>query len=144
MHPDRVIVRTYIQSYSLSMIPDNLNALTRHSACTNDTPRNLLHGPVTDVGSNSHLFTNISIFTYIIPVKCNVQNSNGIKAPVNVFGLVMIKFHKQTLLNHQRHHTIYHKILKTPSFKLHSNITINSELNKLKISDGNKLSQTQE
>ena len=34
-----------------------------------------------DVGSKYHLFTNITMFTYIIPVKFNVKILNGIKSP---------------------------------------------------------------
>ena len=48
MHPYRGIVRTYIRSYGLSMISDNPNTLTVQSSGTNNTPRDLLHGTVTN------------------------------------------------------------------------------------------------
>ena len=42
--------------------------------------------------SNYHVFVGITVFTYIRPVKCNVQISNGSKAPAKVFGLVVVTF----------------------------------------------------
>ena len=44
-----------------------------------------------DGGSNSHVFTGITILTYIRHVKCNVQILNGRKTPAKCFGLAMIK-----------------------------------------------------
>ena len=46
MHPDRVIVCTYIWKYGISTIPYNQNTLTRQSADTYDASRDPLHGPV--------------------------------------------------------------------------------------------------
>ena len=43
-----------------------------------------------DVGSNSHVFTNITMFTYIRPVKCNVKILNGRKTPAKVLGFVIV------------------------------------------------------
>ena len=81
-----------------------------------------------DVVSNSHMFTKITMLTYIKPVKFNVQILNGSKASEKGFGLVIIKPQKQTSLYHSGHHIICHKTRKTRSSKLHSNITINSEV----------------
>ena len=47
MHPDRVIVRTYIRSDGISDRPDNPNTLTFQSAGTNDAARDPFHVPVT-------------------------------------------------------------------------------------------------
>ena len=47
MHPDRVIVRTYIRSEVLSTRQDDQNTPTHQCADTNDAPREPLHGPVT-------------------------------------------------------------------------------------------------
>ena len=44
-----------------------------------------------DGGSNSHVFTDITMLTYIITVKCNVQIINGIKPPAKSFGSVIVK-----------------------------------------------------
>ena len=38
------------------------------------------------------------MFAYIIPVKCNVQIINGIKAPEKVFGLGIIKIPKTSII----------------------------------------------
>ena len=48
-----------------------------------------------NVGSNYHVFTNITVFAYIRPVKCNVQILNDRKSPIQVFGLVIIKIPKK-------------------------------------------------
>ena len=37
------------------------------------------------------MFTDIAIFTYIRPVKCNVQIVNVNKSPAKGFGLVIVK-----------------------------------------------------
>ena len=47
MHLDRVIVRIYIRSDGICKILDDSNTLTCHYAITNNSPRYLLHGPVT-------------------------------------------------------------------------------------------------
>ena len=47
--------------------------------------------------SNSHVFTDITIFTYTRPVKCNVQILNGRKYSANGFGLVKIKIPKTNI-----------------------------------------------
>ena len=51
-----------------------------------------------DEGSYSRVFTNIPIFTYIIPVKCNVQIINGRKAPEKGFGIVMVYITKTNII----------------------------------------------
>ena len=51
-----------------------------------------------NVGSNYHVFTNITVFAYIRPVKCNVQILNDRKSPIQVFGLVIIKIPKKTII----------------------------------------------
>ena len=51
-----------------------------------------------DVLSNSYLFTNITIFTYIRPVKCNVQILNSRKSPAKRFGFVIIKIPKTNII----------------------------------------------
>ena len=73
-------------------------------------------------GSTSHVFTGIKMFTYIIPINCNVQIINRSKAPAKLFGLVISFFQKQTLLYHSGHNTICHKNRKTQQVKLHLNI----------------------
>ena len=47
MHPDRLIVCTYIRSVGLSMVLDDLNTLTLQSGGMNNAPRDPLHGSVT-------------------------------------------------------------------------------------------------
>ena len=47
MHPDREIGRMYRWSDGLSTRPDDLNTFTLQSSGTNNTARDLLHGPVT-------------------------------------------------------------------------------------------------
>ena len=44
------------------------------------------------------MFTNITMFTYIRPVKCKVQLLNYRKSPVNVFGIVVIKIPKTNII----------------------------------------------
>ena len=51
-----------------------------------------------DGGSNSHVFTDIKLFTYIRPVQYNLQILNGIKAPEKGFGLVIIKIPKTHII----------------------------------------------
>ena len=62
---------------------------------------NTIHRTITQVstslmdgGSNSHMFTNITMFTYIIPVKYNIQIFNGRKSSTKRFGLVIVKISK--------------------------------------------------
>ena len=82
-------------------INDTYGFCQYHSLLISGHEGNTLH-PITtqviteqlDGGSNFHVFTSITIFTYIIPVKYNVQIINGIKAPEKGFGLVIIKFQK--------------------------------------------------
>ena len=51
-----------------------------------------------DVGSNSHTFTNIKIFTYIRTVEYNVKILNGRKSPAKGFGLFTIKPPKTNII----------------------------------------------
>ena len=51
-----------------------------------------------DVGSNSHVFTDIIMFTYTRPVKCNTQIINGKKSPAKSFGLVIVKIPKTSII----------------------------------------------
>ena len=44
-----------------------------------------------DIVSNSHVLTNINMFSYICPVKWNLQILNGIKSPAKGVGIVIIK-----------------------------------------------------
>ena len=44
-----------------------------------------------DQGSKSHVLINITMFTYITPVKCNVQICNSRKFLAKGFGLVIGK-----------------------------------------------------
>ena len=44
-----------------------------------------------DGGSNSHLFSNITIFTYTRPEKCNVKITNGRKSPAKGLGTLIIR-----------------------------------------------------
>ena len=43
-----------------------------------------------DGRSKYYMFTDTTMFTYIRPVKCNVQIITGSKAPTKDFGLVII------------------------------------------------------
>ena len=47
MHPYRGLVRIYIWSDILSVPPDDSNTLSRQSAGTNDTIRELIRGTIT-------------------------------------------------------------------------------------------------
>ena len=51
-----------------------------------------------DGGSNYHVFTNITMFTYIRPVKCNVKIINGRASPSEGFGFVIIKIPKTNII----------------------------------------------
>ena len=66
---------------------------------------NKLHTTATKVStaqlngvSNSHVFTDVIMFTYIRPVKCNVQVINGSTASETGFGLVVIKIPKTNIV----------------------------------------------
>ena len=63
-------------------------------------------------GSNYHMFTGITMFTYIRPVKFNVKIKNVSKSPSKGFGLVVIKIPKKTSLDHSIHDTTYNKTHK--------------------------------
>ena len=80
-------------------------------------------------GSKPVVFANITILTYIRPVKCNVQILNDTKC----FGLVIVKNPKKTSLYHSGHHNICQKIHKTQYVKIPSNITINLEASELSL-----------
>ena len=47
-------------------------------------------------GSNYHVFTDIKLFSYIIPVQCNVQIINDSNAHAKGIGLVIIKIPPKT------------------------------------------------
>ena len=47
------------------------------------------------LGLESPFFTDITMFTYIIPVKCNIQTINGRKAPVKGSGIVIVYISKK-------------------------------------------------
>ena len=51
-----------------------------------------------DGGSNSHVFTDIKNFTYIISVNCNVEILNISKAPEKGFVLVIVKITKSNII----------------------------------------------
>ena len=51
-----------------------------------------------DRGSKSHMFTGITMFTYIIPVKDNIQIINGRKSPAKVFSLIIKKTPKTNMI----------------------------------------------
>ena len=66
---------------------------------------NTLHPNTTPVStsqlygvSNSHVFTNITMFAYIRPIKCNVQIPNCSKSSEKVFGLFIIKIAKINII----------------------------------------------
>ena len=50
------------------------------------------------LGLESPLFTYITMFTYIKPVKCNVQTINGRKAPVKGSGLFIVYISKTNII----------------------------------------------
>ena len=60
-------------------------------------------------GLKSHVFTDITMFTYSRPVKCNVKILNVRKYPAKVFGLVIIKIPKYRLIYHSSYHNVCHK-----------------------------------
>ena len=62
-----------------------------------------------DVGSNYRMLTEITMLTYIRPLKCNVQILNGRRSPAKVFGTVIVTLQKQASLCNSGHHTICHK-----------------------------------
>ena len=72
-------------------------------------------------GTNPHVFTNITMFTYTVPVWCNGQILNDSKPPAKGFGLVMIKISK-------RHHykTLAIIIYATKSTKTISQTAVKS------------------
>ena len=51
-----------------------------------------------DEGSNFHMFTYITIWTYTKPVKYNLQIRNGRKSPANVFGFVIVNIIKTNII----------------------------------------------
>ena len=50
------------------------------------------------VVSNSQLFYDINIFTYIIPVKCKVQIINFRKSPEKGFGIFIVNIPKTNII----------------------------------------------
>ena len=50
------------------------------------------------LGLESPFFTDITMFTYIKPVKCNIQTINGRKAPVKGSGLVIVYISKNIII----------------------------------------------
>ena len=78
------------------------------------------------------------MFTYIRPVKYNVQMINVRKSPAKGFGLIIIKPLKKTSLYHSGHHTTIQPPHKPQPVKHHSNITTNLESSELKRSYGYK------
>ena len=99
--------------------------LSRHKGYTLHPTTIKVRTTQLDGGSNYHVFTVITILTYIRTVKSIVQIINGIKAPAKGFGLVIIIMYK-TSLYHSSHHIIWRKTHKKQPVKLYSNITINS------------------
>ena len=78
------------------------------------------------------MFTDIAIFTYIGPVKRNVQILNGSKVSGKYFGFIIIKIPKETSLYHFVHHTTCHKTHKRQKVKLASNIIADLEASDLR------------
>ena len=62
--------------------------------------------------SNSHVYTDIIMFTYNRHVKCNIQIQNVSKAPKTILDLSSFKKIKKISLYHFGHHTICHKPTK--------------------------------
>ena len=60
-----------------------------------------------DGGYKSHLFTDITMFTYMVIVKCNIVILIVSKSTAKGFGLTIIKYNKQESLYHSVHHTKY-------------------------------------
>ena len=48
--------------------------------------------------SNSHVFIDITMFTLIIPVKCNIKILYDNKAPAKSFGLAIVKIPKTNII----------------------------------------------
>ena len=70
--------------------------LLEHRVPNNQTSPTQVINAKLDGVSNYQVFTNITIFAYIIPLNCNVKIINGSKSSAKVFGLVIISFQKQT------------------------------------------------
>ena len=51
-----------------------------------------------DGGSIYQVFNDITMFTYIRPVKCNSKNLNGSKSPAKGLGIVIIKIPKRRII----------------------------------------------
>ena len=51
-----------------------------------------------DGGSNSHVFSKISMFTYMCPLNFNVRILNGSKDTAKLIGLVIIKIPKTNII----------------------------------------------
>ena len=114
MPPYREILRTYRQSYSISIIPDYPNAFTCQYVVTNDTSRDPIHGPVTEV-QNFVLspLSNLLFGQY----KCNQKSTHLYSIPV-------FKLNAKLLLNLRRldtpHHLLPHSSASSlPFFVLH-------------------------
>ena len=83
---------------------------------------NIIHLTTTQVSTEQldgewkyFVFTDITMFTYIISVKYNVQILNGRKPLEKGFGLVIKKIQTQTLLYHSDNHILCHKTYKKQS-----------------------------
>ena len=81
-------------------------------------------------GSNYHMFNEMSMLTYIKPVKCNVEILNVSKDTEKVFGIIIIKIPPQISLYYSGYHTIFHETHK--KVKLNSNITTNLQSSELR------------
>ena len=67
--------------------------LTNKCTWGQHTPKNTTQVSILklDGGSNSHVFTDTTMFNYIRPVKCNIQNINGRKPPAKGFGIFVVR-----------------------------------------------------
>ena len=68
------------------------------------------------------------MFTDTRPVKCNVQIINGRKSPAKGFDIVIVKFPKTHIIIPLWPLYYMPQTQKIHEFKLHKNITINSEV----------------
>ena len=79
-----------------SSISDDSQVNRRGKKYKNTTQYNTVQ---LDVGSKSHAFTNVTIFTYIRNVKCNLRIIDDNKTPAKVFGIVMVNIQKKIIIS---------------------------------------------
>ena len=72
--------------------------LCEHECNNIQTSTTQVNNAQLEVGSKSHIFTNITMFNYIVPVRCNVKILSGRKSPAKGFVLVIIEIQKTNII----------------------------------------------